>query len=163
MEMPRNTVPSASTSMAGWCGTKSSVLLKISRSNVDQWFESIPANGPWRNADIRSGTGAETFYQGPCQSRSKFSKLYRKAVTASTQSEHVLHIKQAIGAPRKEAGGAQRPEGKGCPAAGLVGNLHPFAGTGEQHRVVAHNVAAAHRGEADGGRIALPGHAFAAV
>ena len=44
-----------------------------------------------------------------------------------------------------------------------MGDFDALAGTREQHGVVAHDIAAAHGGEADGGRIALAGHAFTAI
>ena len=63
----------------------------------------------------------------------------------------------------EEARGAQRAQREGGAAAGLVGDFDALAGAGEQHGVVADDIAAAHRGKADGGRLALAGHAFAAI
>jgi hypothetical protein len=68
-----------------------------------------------------------------------------------------------VGVPRQEARGAQAALGIAGAAAALVADLDALAGAGEQHRVVAHDVAAADGGEADGRRVALAGDAFAAV
>ncbi len=58
---------------------------------------------------------------------------------------------------------AQAALGIGAAARALVGDLDALAGAGEQHGVVADDVAAADGGKADRRRIALAGHAFAAV
>ncbi len=82
---------------------------------------------------------------------------------SAVQAEHVEHVEQARAVRRQEAGRAQAALGIPGTAGGLVGDFDALARAREQHRMVAHDVAAAHRGEADGGRIALAGQAFAAV
>ena len=58
---------------------------------------------------------------------------------------------------------AQRAQRESGAAAGFVGDFDALSGAGEQHGMVADDVSAAYRGEADGGRIALAGDAFAAI
>ena len=58
---------------------------------------------------------------------------------------------------------AQAALREGGAAGGLGGVIDALAGAGEQHGVVADDVAAAHGGEADRRRIALAGHAFAGI
>ncbi len=81
----------------------------------------------------------------------------------SVQAQHVLHVEQAVGFGGEKAHGAQAALGVSGAAARLVGDFDALARAREQHGMVAHDVAAAHGGEADGGRVAFAGDAFAAI
>mmetsp|Transcript_6334 Transcript_6334/g.25725 ORF Transcript_6334/g.25725 Transcript_6334/m.25725 type:complete len:413 (-) Transcript_6334:1763-3001(-) len=86
-----------------------------------------------------------------------------KPVMSVLEAQHVVHAEQAGGLAGQEARRAQAALGIDAAAAGLVADLDALAGAGEQHGVVANDVAAAHGGEADGGRVARAGDALAAV
>ncbi len=58
---------------------------------------------------------------------------------------------------------AHAPRGVGHAAGRPVRDLDALPGPGEQHRVIADDVAAAHGGEADRSRLAFPGVAFAGI
>ena len=62
-----------------------------------------------------------------------------------------------------EVRGAQRAGGEILARRGLVRELDALARAGEDHRVVADDIAAAQRREPDGSQLALAGHAFARV
>ena len=65
--------------------------------------------------------------------------------------------------PARKRAARRLPCGIGGAAARLVGDLDALAGAGEEHGVVADDVAAAHGREADGRRVALAGVAFARI
>src|SRR6218665_3658324 len=81
----------------------------------------------------------------------------------SGDAEHVVHVEQAGPAACEEPCRTQAALRVGGAAAALVGDLDAFAGAGEQHGVVTDDVAAAHGGETDGGRVAFAGDTFTAV
>ena len=85
-----------------------------------------------------------------------------KTVLAVFQSQNVLHIVQPRLAVDPNCG-ADGAGGEGHAAAGFVGDFDAFAVGGEEGGVVADDVACADGSEADGGRIAWAGVAFAAV
>ena len=64
--------------------------------------------------------------------------------------EHVLHVVKAVLLVHQPARGAQRATGEGQARFGLVRDLDALAVAGEQHRVVADDVAGADHGKADG-------------
>jgi len=79
------------------------------------------------------------------------------------QAQHVLHVEQAVRLALQEAAGAQGAEGVGHAAGGFVGDFDALAGTGEQHGVIADDVAAANCGETDLRCRAFAGVAVAAI
>ena len=81
----------------------------------------------------------------------------------SVQTQHILHIKQTFIMPAQPYGGAYGTGGKRHAAAGFVTDFHAFAVGGKQGGVVADNIAGAHGGKADGGRVARAGVAFATI
>jgi hypothetical protein len=82
---------------------------------------------------------------------------------SSAQTQHVEHVEQTRLLRRQETHRAQAALRIGGPARRLVRDLDALASTGEKHRVVADDVAAADGREADRRRIALAGHAFARI
>src|SRR5262249_23189588 len=83
----------------------------------------------------------------------------------SAQPEHVLHVEHAARARRAlgrdEAGRPQRAMREVHARASLVRELDPLARSGEDHGVIADDIAAAQRREANRYRLALAGHTFA--
>src|SRR5574340_511394 len=132
MEIPRNTVPSASTSTAGWCCGTRTLRICIEGARTAPGYAK------------RDGLSAHP----AC---TNCVKLYRNPGPDSTQAEHILHVIQPGTPPGKEARGTQGTERKSGTAAGLVGNFHTLANSGKQNGVVAHDVATTHCGKANGG------------
>src|SRR5690606_1196068 len=60
-------------------------------------------------------------------------------------------------------GGAHGTTGKGHAAGCLVGDFYALAFTGKEHGVIAHYVASAHSGKADGVAVACAGVTFTAI
>ena len=79
------------------------------------------------------------------------------------ESKDILHVVHARWTPDHPLRRTKRALGKGVPAAGLVSELHPFAGRSEDHRVIPHHVAAANRVNADFRGGPLAHDAFTAV
>src|SRR3982751_1337175 len=92
-----------------------------------------------------------------------FLKLPQPAPRLLFQAQHVEHVEQAGCMPVQETGGAQAALGIVAAAGRLVADFDALAGAQEHHSVVAHDVAAAHGGKADGQRVALTRHAFAGI
>src|SRR3569623_2551066 len=80
---------------------------------------------------------------------------------ALTQAEYILHVVQAGFFVSQEARGAQAAVRVRDPARRFVADFDAFAGAGEQHRMIADDIAAADGRKSDRRRIAFPGHAFA--
>src|SRR6478752_7273265 len=76
-----------------------------------------------------------------------------------SEPQHVLHGIESGLAAGGPAGGAQRATGEDLAAGGLVGELDPLALGGEDHAMLAHHIAAAQRGEADGPALPRTGDA----
>lgn len=79
------------------------------------------------------------------------------------QPEHIEHIVQTAALSGQKAGRPQTALRIGLAAGGLVADFNTLTGARKKHRVIAHNIAAAHGGKADGGGIALTGVAVALV
>jgi hypothetical protein len=75
---------------------------------------------------------------------------------AHAAAQHVEHVEQALLLAGQEAHGAQAALGVGRAAGRLVGDLDALAGAGEQHGVVADDVAAADGGKPMAGGFASP-------
>src|SRR4030067_2218186 len=68
----------------------------------------------------------------------------------SLQTQNILHVIKTCRIRFQISCSTQRTQCKSCAAACLVGDFDAFADTGVEHGMVADNVAAAHRGKADG-------------
>src|SRR5690606_19887455 len=79
----------------------------------------------------------------------------------AAQPQYVAHVEQAAFARGEESACAQRAMRVGDAARRAMRDLDPFAGAGEQGGMVADDVAAAHRREPDGVRVAFAGEALA--
>ena len=77
------------------------------------------------------------------------------------QAKDIEHVEQPLRLPGEKTHGAQAALRIGRAAGRLVGDLDALAGAGEQHGVVADDVAAADGGETDARRIPLARHSFA--
>ena len=84
----------------------------------------------------------------------KFARLGAILTVLLPEPQNILHIKQAGLLSRQPFGGSHSASSKGQAARGFMGNLYALTLPGKQYSVVANNIPSAHRGKANGLRIA---------
>src|SRR5436309_9919386 len=147
MDRPRKMLPSASTRTAGvFCGTNRAP--NKAKNRRKRWAQ-------------KNGRAQLPFYSLiPLALVEKYSRNRPRFPAERrflAQSEHVLHVVEARLLPGDELRRPHRALRIVRPRARAVRDLDALPGSGEVHRVVADDVAAARDGEPDAAGLALAG------
>src|SRR3990167_2139068 len=179
----------ASVSVAGAWATVSAATTSgstmASRSNAARTWRAAPKPGACQKAAMQRVTSlaarrsthtfqtittqlatdiASRHSAVPCVTASPwYHQCSGSMARASVQAEHVEHVEHAGAVRAQEAHRTQAALRIGGAARRFVRDFDALAGTGEQHGVVAHDVAAPDGGKTDARRVALAGHAFAGI